>query len=146
MIRMLDNLALMIEIDRLEACPYTASKIRNLHPEKVIKIHTYTYIYRDVLDEDIRSMVTNLDNYLPLGLLRQELGVHKSLFKKRFKFMEESGTKLFDYINVGGVIFIRIDDEFKYLFSHYTPFIANFGDARSTKYLKLIGDIKIGFY
>ena len=60
--------------------------------------------------------------------------------------MERTGAVIFDHITVSNVRFIKLDNEFKYLFQNFYPFLAKFHDYENIVHFKLLGDLKIGFY
>lgn len=146
MIRMLDGLALLKEVDQISGVKYNSEQLRALYPDQIVVMRHTSYIYRECLCDVARENVTNLDYYIQLGELTEELKTHKNLIRERIYFMEKTGTWLFDYIIVGGIKFINIDREFKYLFQNFQPFLASFTDADHIQHCKLLGDLKIGFY
>jgi hypothetical protein len=146
MIRMLDGLALLKEVDEIDGVHYNSNQLRAMYPDDIVVMRHTSYIYKECLCPVARDKVTNLDNYIQLGEFTEELRAHKNLIRDRIYFMEKTGMKLFDYTIVGGIKFINIDTEFKYLFQNFQPFIANFCDSDHIVHCKLLGDIKIGFY
>ncbi len=146
MIRFLDGLALLKEVDMINGVRYTSTQLRKMYPDKIVVIRHTSYIYRDVLCDIASKCVTNLDDYVQMGELIDNLGIQKSIIKERIRFMEHTGARFFEYIIVSGIQFIKLDSEFKYLFQNYQPFVAEFSDAHNLIHCKLLGEIKIGFY
>jgi hypothetical protein len=146
MIRLLEGLVLLKEIDQIGGAQYDSHQLRCMHPDKVVVMRHTSYIYKDVLCDVAQREVTNLDDYIPLGELVERLSIRKEAFIKRIQIMASTGSKFFDYVMVCGIYFIKLDDEFKYLFQNYQPFKANLDDANNMHYCKLLGDFKIGFY
>jgi hypothetical protein len=146
MIRLLDDLVLLKEIDEIEGLGYTAKYIQKNHPEKIVIIRHTAYVYRDILCELAQAKTTKLDDYIPLGELVDVLCVQKHIIFDRINFMKKNDSFFFDFINNKNLYFIKIDAEFKYLFQNFQPFLASFSDAENLVHCKLLGDIKIGFY
>lgn len=146
MIRLLEGLALLKEVDEIDGAIYSAAQLKKIRSDDIVVIRHTSYIYRSALCEVARDSVTNLDDYVPLGELVDHLNIHKNLIRERINFMRKTGARLFDYMMVSGIQFIRIDDELKHLLQNYQPFLATLGDADSITHCKLLGDLKIGFY
>lgn len=146
MIRLLDGLALLKEVDEIDGIEYTSQQLKKMRSDQIVVIRHTSYIYRDALCEAARMGVTNLDDYVPLGELVDHLSIHKNLIRERIDFMRKTGSKLFDHMMVSGIQFIRLDNELKYLLQNYQPFLATLGDAECITHCKLLGDLKIGFY
>jgi len=134
------------ELDGVDGLDYTVEELKQMYPDKVVVMRHTSYIYRDVLCDRARSVATNLDDYIQLTELVDRLKIHRDLFKDRFTFMERSGVRLFDWITVCGIHFVRLDHELKHLFQNYQPFVASLQDGDHVVHMKLLGDIKIGFY
>ncbi len=145
MIRLLDGLVLLKEIDEIGGCEHSSSQLRKMYPEHIVIIRHTSYIYKNALCKEIDNRVTLLDDYIQLGEFADYVAINKSLIKERIKFMNETGIELFKYVVIGGVGFIRLDSEFKYLLQNYQPFLATLQDYNLT-HCKLLGDLKIGFY
>jgi len=146
MIRLLDNLVLLKEIDEIKGVKYNSTKLKKLYPNKIVVIRHTSYIYRDVLCQIAQKNATPLNDYIQLGEFVEHVCINKSLVRERISFMEKTGVKFFDYIMVSNIQFIRLDDEFKYLLQNFQPFLANLQDAGNLLHCKLLGDLKIGFY
>jgi len=146
MIRLLDGLVLLKEIDEIDGIGYTSSQLKIMHPEKIIVIRHNSYIYNSALCDIAKKNVTNLDDYVQLGALSENINITKKQFLQRLRFMEKTGTKIFDYIMVSNIYFIKLDDEFKYLLQNFIPFVATYADAQHIVHCKMLGDLKIGFY
>ncbi len=146
MIRMLDNLALLKEIDMIPGVKKRSTHIKKMHPEKIVVIRHTSYVYRDVLCDVAKKSATPLDDHIQLGELVDYISINKSLILERIKFSQKIGVKLFDYAVVAGMYFIKIDNDMKYLLQNYQPFLANLSDADSMVHCRLLGDLKIGFY
>lgn len=146
MIRLLDGLVLLKEVDEIDGIKHNSNQLKKMYPEKVIVIRHNSYIYKNVLCSRAQEKITELDNYIQLGALSENMSITKKQFLQRLKFMEKTGIKIFDYIMVSNVYFIRLDTEFKYLFQNYIPFVANYGDADNLVHCRMLGDLKIGFY
>lgn len=146
MIRLLENLALLKEVDEIEGATYSSDDLRRLHPSSIVVIRHNSYIYRDVLCDHTKERITNLDDYVPMGEFVEQVKIQKSLLRSRIDFMEATGSRFFDYMKVGNILFIRLDEEFKHLMQHYQPFLASLRDAPHVEHCRLLGDLKIGFY
>lgn len=146
MMRFLDGLALLKEVDSIEGAAYTSEELKMMFPDKVIVMRHTPYIYKEVLCEVSKKGVTNLDNYIPMGELAESLKTNKETWRDRINFMEKTGSRFFDYKRICNQTFIYIDDEYKHLAQHYQPFVARLEDGNRIVKCKLIGDIKVGFY
>jgi hypothetical protein len=146
MIRLLEGLVLLKEVDEIRGARYTGEELRRMYPEKIVVIRHNSYIYRDALCDVLRRNVTVLDDYVPLGEFVEHVKIQKSLLRSRIDFMEKTGSRFFDYMKVGNVLFVKIDAEMKHLLQHYQPFLASLRDAEHVVHCKLLGDLKIGFY
>jgi hypothetical protein len=146
MIRFLDGLALLREVDDVKGISYNSVSLRKKHPDKIVVIRHSSYVYREVLCDISSKLVTNLDDYVPLGELAESMKINKRILFQRIDFMEKTGTKLFDYKNIKGMIFIKLDAEFKYLFQNFQPFYAGICDRDNFIHCKLLGEMPIGFY
>jgi len=146
MIRLLDGLVLLKEIDSIDGLSYTSKQVQSRYPEKIVSIRHTSYVYRDVLCEKAKRSATPLDNYVPLGELVEALSIQKDIIASRIAFMKKTSSNFFDFIKIENIYFIKIDDEFKYLFENFQPFLAGFKDAENLVHCKLLGDMKIGFY
>jgi hypothetical protein len=146
MIRLLENLVLLKEVDEIDGVRHRSDELRRMYPDRIVVIRHNSYIYRDVLCDIALGGVTNLDEYVPLGEFVDQVKIQKSLVRDRIRFMERTGAKFFEYMKVGNVIFIKLDDEFRYLMQNYQPFLASLRDAPHVEHCKLLGDLKIGFY
>ena len=146
MIRVLDGMVLLKEIDDIDGECMKSDELKKIYPEKVFVIRHNSYIYRDVLCEESQEMVTNLDDYVPVGELADALSVRKEIFLSRIEFMKRIGEKWFEYITIKGMHFIKLDKDVKHLMQNYQPFLANMQDAENLVHCKLIADLKVGFY
>ena len=146
MIRLLNNLVLLKEIDEINDVKYSSSQLKKMYPEKIIVIRHTSYIYKDVLCDIAKEKTTKLDDYIQLGEFVEHVSINKSLVRERISFMEKTGVKFFEYIMVANIQFIKLDEEFKYLLQNFQPFLANLKDANNLLHCKLLGDLKIGFY
>lgn len=146
MIRLLDDLILLKEIDEIDGVRYSSEQLKKMFPEKVVVIRHTSYIYKDVLCEIARENATTLDDYIQAGELIEVLSANKSLIKDRIKFMKKTKIDLFEYLSISNVYFVKLDEEFKYLFQNFQPFLANFADGDNLLHCKRLGDLKIGFY
>jgi len=146
MIRLLEGLVLLKEIDKIEGLVYTSDDLRKMYPDKIVVIRRTSFIYRSVLCERAAALATNLDDYVQLGELAEQTRVKKDLIQERIWFMQKTKAEFFDYITLCGMHFVKLDDEFKYLFQNYIPFHANSGDVNIIRHCKLLGDIRLAFY
>lgn len=146
MIRLLDDLILLKEIDEIEGVKYSSEQLKKMYPEKIVVIRHTSYIYKDVLCDIAREKTTSLDDYIQAGELIEVLSANKSLIKDRIKFMKKTKIDLFEYLSISNVYFVKLDEEFKHLFQNYQPFLANFADGDNLLHCKRLGDLKIGFY
>jgi len=146
MIRVLDGLVLLKEIDDIECDCKKSDELKELHPDKIFVIRHNSYIYRDVLCEKTKNKVTNLDDYVSIGELAEFLGVRREIFFRRIEFMKKIGERWFDFLEIYGMYFIKLEKDVKELMLNYQPFIANMQDDRYMQHCKLIADLKVGFY
>lgn len=146
MIRFLDGLVLLREVDDVKGISYNSVSLRKKHPDKIVVIRHSSYVYREVLCDIASKCVTKLDDYVLMGELIDSMKISKRIILDRIYFMEKTGAKLFDYKTVKGMIFIKLDEEFKYLFQNYQPFYAGIRDGDNIVHCKLLGDMPIGFY
>lgn len=146
MIRPLDNLVLLKEVDEIEGVKYSSKQLQKMYPDKLVVIRHTTYIYKDVLCDVAKERVTSLDDYVQAGELIDVLSANKSLIKDRIRFMKKTKITLFEYISIANVYFVKLDEELKYLFQNYQPFLANYADGDNLVHCRLLGDLKIGFY
>ena len=146
MIRPLDNLVLIKEVDEIEGVKYSSEQLKKMYPDKLVVIRHTTYIYKDVLCDVAKERVTSLDDYVQAGELIDVLSANKSLIKDRIRFMKKTKITLFEYISIANVYFVKLDEELKYLFQNYQPFLANYADGDNLVHCRLLGDLKIGFY
>lgn len=146
MIRLLDNLVLLKEIDRIKGAKFSSEQLKKKYPDKIVVIRHISYIYRDVLCAVSIEQATTLDNYIQAGDLVEALSANKLLIKDRIKFMRQTNIKLFEYLYIANVYFVKLDEELKYLFQNYQPFLASYRDSSNLVHCKLLGDMKIGFY
>lgn len=146
MIRPLDNLVLLKELDEIEGVKHSSKQLQKLYPHKIVVIRHTSYIYKDVLCDVARERATQLDDYIQAGELIEVLNANKSLIKDRIRFMKQTGIPLFEYLLVANVYFVKLDEELKHLFQYYQPFLAKFTDGEHLLHCRLLGDLKIGFY
>jgi len=146
MIRVLDGLVLLKEIDDIEGDCKKSDELKKLYPEKIFVIRHNSYIYRDTLSKKVRENVTNLDDYVPVGELADTLSVRKEIFLNRIEFMKKIGEQWFDFLTIKGMHFIKLDKDVKELMLNYQPFLANMQDSDNLVHCKLIADLKVGFY
>jgi len=145
MIRLLEGLVLLKEINELDGCAYSSAQLMDMYPKSIVVYRHIKYIYRDVLPEYIAERLTVLDDYIQLGELVEQVSINRNIIRKRIAFMKQTGIHLFDYEMVSGIFFIKLDEEFKYLFQNFQPFLATLQDL-NLEHCKLLGDLKIGFY
>lgn len=148
MLRPLDDLVLLKEIDKVKGTEYNSQTLKKRYPNKVIIINHMAFIKKDILCDAIQKQVTDLSNYVQLSHLAEKINTSKKVLLERIYFMEKTYIKLrdFDYIKVCDIWFIKIDDEFKHLLIHKTAFMANLKDIKNITHCKMLGDIKVGFY
>ncbi len=148
MIRTLDGLVLIKEINMINGTLYSAKELQKMYPDKIVVIRHTSYIYSEVLCDVAKNNVTILDDYVQLGELIEVLSVNKLLFSERISFMKKTKSKIFDYITVSNIIFIKLDKELKYLFQNFHPYLVRYGHKQNDEMLHchLLGDLKIGFY
>ena len=148
MFRRLDDLVLLKEVARLEKYKNN-DKLRSELYRKRIVIKNTSFLKKEAIPEEVKStQFTDLTDYVQLGVLADETNIKKDVFLHRIKAMRETGHKLFDFEFLENGYFIKVDKEFSDLLERHTPFlldlnISNWGMA---KQVKLIGDIKVGFY
>jgi hypothetical protein len=146
MLRPLDDLALLKEVDRAKGGKDSSQSLKKKYPHKVIIINHMAFIKKDILCDTTKRQVTDLSNYVQLSHLAEKINTSKKVLLERIYFMEKTSIKLFDYIKICDIWFINIDDEFKNLLIHKTAFMANLKDIKNITHLKCLGDIKVGFY
>jgi hypothetical protein len=146
MIRVLDGMVLLKEVDDIDGIEWSSDRLKKQYPDKVFVIRHNSYIYRDVLDESVIEKTTNLDDYVPVGELADALSVRKEIFLNRIEFMKNIGEEWFEYITIKGMHFIKLEQDVKELMLKYQPFLANMQDANNLVHCKLIADLKVGFY
>lgn len=146
MIRFLDGLALLKEVDCIEGASMSSDELKACYPDDIVVIRHNSYIYRRVLCDVTKEQVTRLDDYVSLGDFIENVNIQKRLVSNRINFMEKTNSRFFDYTMVCNMYFIKLDDEFKHLFQYFQPFLANLSDAKHVEHCKLLGDLKIGFY
>lgn len=146
MIRVLDGMALLKEVDDIEDTVLKSDDLKKMYPDKIFVIRHNNYIYRDALCENARKEVTNLDDYVPIGELADVLSVRKEIFLNRIEFMKKIGEKWFEYVTIKGMHYIKLEKDVKELMMNYQPFLANLQDAHNVVHCKLIADLKVGFY
>jgi len=98
MIRVLDGLILLKEIDDLDCDCKKSQELKELYPDKVFVIRHHSYIYSDVLCEETLKRVTILDNYVTIGELSEILGVRREVFFRRIEFMQKIGERWFEFL------------------------------------------------
>jgi len=148
MIRLLDGLALLKEVDTIDGVSMTSAQLRKNNPDSIVTIRHTPYIYRDVLCRVAQDNVTPLDDYVQMGELADRMSTQKLNFSKRIKIMKQNpDIKLFDFLQIDDIYFVKIDKEMKYLLQHYQPFYATLKELSNpnTK-VKMLGDLRIGFY
>jgi hypothetical protein len=151
MIRPLDDLVLLKEIDEVSGIDYTSSSLRKKFPNKIVVIRHIAYIKKDVLCEIALNQVTDLTHYVQLGELAEQISIRKKILLDKIYYMEKtkqfgSGMPLFDYIQIGNIYFIKLTEEFKYKLQNYQPFLATYNDVENVVCGDVLGDLKIGFY
>ena len=146
MIRVLDGLVLLKEVDDIEDGCKKSDELKKLYPEQVFVIRHNSYIYRDVLCQKAREHVTNLDDYVPVGELADTLSVRKEIFLNRIEFMKNIGEQWFNFVTIKGMHFIKLEKDVKELMLNYQPFLASMQDSENIVHCKLIADLKVGFY
>jgi len=151
MIRHLEDLVLLKEVDAVRGLAYSANTLRKKYPEKSVVIRHIAYAKKEILCDHALNQVTDLSEYVQLGELADHMGVRKKILLDKIYFMEESkrhgrGIALFDYLNVGGIYFIKLSNKLRHNFENYQPFLATYGDAQNMVCGEMLGDLKIGFY
>ena len=145
MIRLLDGLVLLKEVDTIEGAQYSSLELRDMYPHALVVIRHNTYIYKHFLCKVAQEKATMLDDYIQLTELSEYASIAKELFQRRISFMKINNAHLFEWIKIANIIYIKMDQEFKHLIQNYQPFYANLTNTNLVA-VKLIGDIKIGFY
>lgn len=145
MIRSLDGLALLKEIDTLHL-DYTSKELKEKQKDKLVVIKHTSFIYKEVLCEVAREKVTDLSDYIHIGELADQLSIHKNALIRRIEFSRKTGTKLFDWKKINNMYFVKVDQDLKFLLQNYQPFVACFNDVDNIVHCRLFGDLKIGFY
>lgn len=151
MIRPLDDLVLLKEIDDCNGINYNSSNLRKKYPNKIVIIKRIAYIKKEVLCDMALSQVTDLSDYIQLSVLAEQIAIQKRMLLFKIHYIESikaSGGEIdmFDYALVAGIYFIKLNDKFKNLLQNYQAFLATYEDAKNIKYCQMLGDLKIGFY
>jgi len=66
MIRPLNDLALLREVDTIEGVKHSSKELKKLYPNSIVVMRRISYIKRDVLCEKAKASVTPLDGYVQL--------------------------------------------------------------------------------
>ena len=130
MIRTLDDLALLKEIDTLNLS-YTSSQLRREHKNKIVIIKHTAFIKKEVLCEIAKEKTTDLSDYLHIGELADQLSITKPAILRRIFFMRATGLEMFSYKKINKMYFIKVDKDLKYLFQNYQPFIVAYHDLNN---------------
>ncbi|MCX6076020.1 MAG: hypothetical protein NTW78_03945 [Campylobacterales bacterium] len=148
MIRFLDGLVLIKEIEELRDLSYTVSELKKMYHDKIVIIRHTAYIYRECLCNIAQKNTTVLDDYIQVGELADRMSINKSNIRDRIDIMKKNPhSKLFDFLEIGDVQFIKIDNEFKFLLQNYQPFYAGLKSISNPEIrVKLLGDLIVGFY
>jgi hypothetical protein len=146
MIRPLDDLILLREIDNLKNIDYTSSCLKKRHPHKVVVIRRVSYVKKDVVCDTALKNCTDLTNYLQLGELADQINIRKQSLLDRISFMEKTNAKWFGYKKICGIWYIKVSDIMKQNLLQYQPFLATLSDANNLIECELLGDLRIGFY
>lgn len=146
MIRPLDDLVLLREIDEIEGLDYNSAKLRKDYPNEIVVIRRVAFIKKAVLCDKAREKATDLSAYIQLGQFVEAVNIDKRRVLERIYYMEEFKVEIFNYIKVCNMWFLKIEDDVKELFLTHTPFLVTFHQKEKVVDLKLIGDIKVGFY
>ena len=148
MIRPLDDLALLKEIDEISEIDYDSTYLRKQYPSKIVIIRHTAFIKKEVLCDKAINKVTNLTNYLQMGELTEQISLNNRALREKIYYMKKTGMEIFDYKIICGIYFIGVSNKFKELLQEYQPFLASYNDAENMIYGKslMLGDLKIGFY
>jgi len=148
MIRLLDGLVLLKEIDTIAGVSKTSAQLRKFNASSIVTIRHTPYIYKSALCDVARSKATSLDDYVQMGELADKMSTQKLNISKRIKIMKANpDIKLFDFLQIGDIYFVKIDKEMRYLLQHYQPFYATLKDMSIPNIkVHLFGDMPIGFY
>ncbi|MEA2017792.1 MAG: hypothetical protein U9N59_05030 [Campylobacterota bacterium] len=146
MIRTLDNLVLLKEVMKVSDNSISRFHLEKKHPNKVIVVKKNSFVYKDIIDNEVASKTTDLSNYLLITELADSLLIDKKTILQRIYFMEKTGIKLFDFIKVCDIYFIKVCDKFKALIQQYQAYLVSLKDTRVYKDFYLLGDLKVGFY
>jgi hypothetical protein len=151
MIRALDDLILLKEIDNVIGIDYTSSELRKKFPKKIVVIRRISYIKKDVVCDTALSQVTDLTNYIQLGELAETIGIERVNLVEKILFMKKcqefgKGIDIFDYKMICNIYFIKMHSTFKEKIMTYQPFLATYKDAENMICGDMLGDLKIGFY
>jgi len=146
MIRILNGLVLLREVDTIAGIKHSSKELKKLYPNSIVVMRRISYIKYDVLCDVAKASVTRLDGYVQLCELAETTSIEKRLIKNRITFMQNTSAVFFEYLILSNLQFIKLDKEFIFLFENYQAFMAKLEDARDMVTCKLLGDIKIGFY
>lgn len=109
---LLNNLALLREVDTIEGVKYNSNQLRKLYPEKIVIINNTDFIFRDVLCRVAKKNVTRLNNYIHLGELSDYLKKNTTYIKSKIISVENDiNFTLFEFIMVANIPFVRLTKE-----------------------------------
>jgi len=146
MLRILNGLVLLRELDTIAGIKYNSKELKKLYPNDVVVMRRISYIKYDVLCDTAKALVTRLDDYVQLCELAEITSIEKRLIKNRISFMQKTSAVFFEYLVLNNLQFVKLDKEFIFLFENYQAFMAKLEDSSDMVTCKLLGDIKIGFY
>lgn len=148
MTRFLDNLVLLKEVDSIPELDYTSADLKQMFPEKIVVIRHSSYIYKECLCEKALKHVTVLDDYIHVGELADRMSIKKENIQMRIRCMKLNPQRaIFDFIDICNIHFVKLDREFRFLLENFQPFAVKISELSDPDIkVKLLGDIKIGFY
>lgn len=120
--------------------------IKQNYKEHIKIIKNKAYIEKHCLSYSERKILTDLDCFLPASVFMELSGINKSDFFKRINFMRKNKTKkIFNWIELCGLVYIELPEEILSLFSTHTAYPVTYRD-NDFEHLRMIGDFKIGFW
>jgi hypothetical protein len=148
MVRFLDGLCLLKEVDTIEGARYSSTELKQMYPDRVVVIRHASYIYTECLCDVARDGVTRLDEYIHVGEIADRMSMKKEHIQARIRCMKKNPQRsMFEFLEVCNMYFIKLDKEFRYLFENFQPFSVKLKELDDPNIqVKLLGDIKIGFY
>ena len=109
---LLNNLALLREVDMIEGVKYNSDQLKKLYPDKIVIVNNTDFICRGALCRVAKKNVTLLENYVHLGELSDYLKKNTPFIKDKIASIENDiDYNLFEFIMVANIPFVKITKE-----------------------------------